>query len=85
MQLSEVVYRVQEYLDRVEAGEVGKNDKRVDLYRRLLRAHEGRESVKVQEAMTAMINFERRNPIGGIFRSANELAQAEFNSMRGSS
>jgi hypothetical protein len=81
----EVIHRVQAYLERVETGEVGKNDKRVDLYRRLLRAHEARESVKVQEAMTAMINFERRNPIGGIFRSANELAQAAFTSVRGSS
>jgi hypothetical protein len=82
VQLSEVIHRVQAYLERVEAGEVGKNEKRVDLYRRLLRAHEARESVKVHEAMTAMINFERRNPIGGIFRTTNELAQAGFISVR---
>jgi hypothetical protein len=85
MQLGEVIRRVQAYLERVETGEVGKNDKRVDLYRHLLRAHELRESVKVQEAMTAMINFERRNPIGGIFRTANELAQAGFISVRDAS
>jgi hypothetical protein len=82
MQLGEVIRRIQEHLERVEAGEVGKNDKRIDLYRHLVMAHESRESVKVQEAMTAMINFERRNPVGGIFRSANELAQAGFMSVR---
>jgi hypothetical protein len=32
--------------------------------------------------MTALINFERRNPIGGIFRTANELAQAGIISVR---
>jgi hypothetical protein len=82
VQLSEVIRRVQAYLERVEAGEVKNNDKRVDLYRRLLRAHESRESVKVHEAVTALINFERRNPVGGIFRTANELAQAAFTSVR---